>query len=95
MAWTDPHASERWHSLDQDPAYAGKDRPGTHELTSYSPAGNGPKDEVHRVTSNLSFISRTLFIITEDKHFEDYHRVKLRLSELVERVEKAHELLKR
>ncbi|HKC59872.1 MAG TPA: hypothetical protein VKB92_07290 [Myxococcales bacterium] len=71
MAWTDPNASERWHSLDQDPAYAGKDLPGTHELTSYSPAGNGPKDEVYRVTASLSFIARTLFIIAEDKHFED------------------------
>src|SRR5207237_3588664 len=55
----------------QDPLYAGKDSPGTHELTDYSPRGPGPKDEVYRVTSNLSFISRTLFIITEDKHFED------------------------
>ena len=71
MAWTDTHASERLHSLDQNPLYAGKDLPGTHELTDWSPRGNGPKDEVYRVTSSLSFIARALIIISEDKHFED------------------------
>src|SRR5437868_8104762 len=71
MAWADTHASERLHSLDQNPLYAGKDLPGTHELTDWSPRGNGPKDEVYRVTSSLSFIARALIIISEDKHFED------------------------
>ena len=71
MAWTDPHAKERKVSLDTPPRHRDDPKPKTHDLTSYSPAGNGPKNEVHRVTSNLSFASRTLFIIAEDKHFED------------------------
>src|SRR5712691_1162768 len=71
MAWVDPHAGERPHPLEMQPRHRDDPAPKAHDVTSYSPLGNGPKDEVHRVTKNLSFVSRVLTIVAEDKHFED------------------------
>ena len=56
MAWTDPHAKERKVAVETPPRFRDADKPGTHQLTDYSPKGSGPRNERNSVsTSTASF----------------------------------------